>query len=138
MKRSLLTIALIASLLVSQSGCCSILHGNRSSRPESKRGSVDWGCFLVGNVLLFGGILGIIIDLSTGAAYNDRAGSDADDVTLGAPTSIPADANAVSLILDDGRVVTVARVREANLFDKAGTCARINGQAIVAHRWLSL
>lgn len=86
-----LSLAVIAAVL--SSGCCSI--GGKWSNKDNDQ--LDLGCFVVGN-LIFGGIIGMAIDLmndsaTTGSYYQP------------APENHPEKLLAVHL--DDGRVLIV-------------------------------
>jgi len=86
-----LSLAVIAAVL--SSGCCSI-GGKWTNKDNDKW---DPGCFLVGNII-FGGIIGMAIDLmnnaaTTGANYQP------------APENHPE--KLLALHLDDGRVLII-------------------------------
>ena len=63
-----MTLVLVLAMTVAP-GCCTVLHGDRTSRPQSQRGDFDFGCAVVGNFVL-GGVIGIVVDLANGAAQS--------------------------------------------------------------------
>ncbi len=85
------------------SGCCTVLHYDRVSRASSggEKGDFDWGCAVVGNILL-GGVVGIVVDLLDGAAWTDKR----EDVSTSTrPEAVPAAAGLVAVCLIDGTTI---------------------------------
>ena len=99
-----ITLVLVLAMTVAP-GCCSVLHGDRTSRPQSQRGEFDFGCAIVGNFLL-GGVVGIIVDLANGAAWKDKRESVSSTTN---PEEVPPTATLVAVRLKNGKTLMVDR-----------------------------
>jgi hypothetical protein len=61
-----------AFLLVSSSGCATLVYPRRSALPEDMRGGIDWSMFQL-DVMFTGGI-GLLIDFIHGTIYQPLKG----------------------------------------------------------------
>jgi len=66
--RKLICLLLMVAIVIPNIGCCSLIHGKKNAGT----GEYRVGCHLFGNIL-FGGIIGMLIDLGTGA-HKDGTG----------------------------------------------------------------
>lgn len=70
MKKGAIVLVVLLCLVLVSSGCASICHGERTSRPKEARNGID-GVMLLGDIFVTG-LLGLIIDFSNGAIYKTK------------------------------------------------------------------
>ena len=130
--------------LAATSGCCTVLHSGEH-RVAGAGGTYRWECHLVGNLLLAGGPIGIIIDLATGAhlepigmiidplateAHLEQGYSDGRHLEDGDPRKL------LAAHMSDGRVVILADLREPTA-EELETALRIpEGVEVVKTEWV--
>ena len=122
-------LCLTSGIGLTASGCCSILHEGDYGTAGGG-GKYRWGCHLVGN-LVFGGLIGMIVDLATGAHLEPGLYGDGEHLEDGDSRKL------LAVHVSDGTVFILKDVHEPNNAEELSAVHRLpDGVEVVRTQWV--